>query len=164
VKAESSRLKAVPAIVKWFRRGMLGRQVVCCVVWIILYESTGDHGAQPLADVTFVQSSGAGAIWSVVDGGKLLMTSNSPVRWPIDVMSAGAPSLKNKAGETPEKLLTAYTFMGFWDEGSGHPENALKHYKEALESFLNDWLEYDFARERIKKLKKAIAADKKPSN
>jgi hypothetical protein len=41
-------------------------------------------------------------------------------------------SLKNKAGETPEKLLTAYTFMGFWDEGSGYPENALKHYKEVI--------------------------------
>ena len=71
-------------------------------------------------------------------------------------------SLKEKAGETPEKLLTAYTLMGFWDEGSGRPENALKHYKEALESFLDDWLEYDFARERIKKLKKAAAAEKKP--
>jgi hypothetical protein len=71
-------------------------------------------------------------------------------------------ALKNKAGETPEKLLTAYTLMGFWDEGSGRPENALKHYKEALESFLDDWLEYDFARERIIKLKKEVAAEKKP--
>jgi len=66
-----------------------------------------------------------------------------------------------KAGETPEKLLTAYTLMGFWDEGSGRPENALKHYKEALGSFLDDWLEYDFAKERIKKLKKSAAAEKK---
>jgi len=41
-------------------------------------------------------------------------------------------SLKEMAGETPEKLLTAYTLMGFWDEGSKRPENALKHYKEAL--------------------------------
>jgi S1-C subfamily serine protease len=71
-------------------------------------------------------------------------------------------SLKKKAGESPEKLLTAYTFMGFWDEGAGRSEAALKRYKEALESFLDDWLEYDFARERIKKLKKAAAAEKKP--
>ena len=71
-------------------------------------------------------------------------------------------SLKKKAGESPEKLLTAYTFMGFWDEGSGRSEAALKRYKEALESFLDDWLEYDFARERIKKIKKTIAAEKKP--
>jgi hypothetical protein len=70
--------------------------------------------------------------------------------------------LKEKAGEAPEKLLTDYTLMGFWDEGSGQRENALKHYQEALESFLDDWLEYDFARERIKKLKKAAAAEKKP--
>ena len=61
--------------------------------------------------------------------------------------------LKEKAGQAPEKLVTAYTFMGFWDEGSGKPETAVKHYKEALESFLDDWLEYDFVRERIKRLK-----------
>jgi uncharacterized protein YqiB (DUF1249 family) len=52
--------------------------------------------------------------------------------------------------------------MGVWDEGSGRSEIALKHYKEALESFLDDWLEYDFARERVKKLKKAAAAEKQP--
>jgi len=69
--------------------------------------------------------------------------------------------LKEKAGEIPEKLVTAYTFMGFWDESSGRPEKALKHYKEALESFLDDWLEYDFAKERIRKLKKTTGKDKK---
>ena len=70
-------------------------------------------------------------------------------------------SLKEMAGEASEKLLTAFTFMGFWDEGCGKPENALKHYKEALESFLDDWLEYDFAKDRIKKLKKSAIAAKK---
>jgi S1-C subfamily serine protease len=35
-------------------------------------------------------------------------------------------SLKKKAGESPEKLVTACTFMGFWDEGSGRPQDALK--------------------------------------
>jgi len=69
-------------------------------------------------------------------------------------------TLKKKAGTAPEKLVTAYMFMGFWEEGSGRPEIATKHYKEALESFLDDWLEYDFARERIKKLKKAASDDK----
>jgi len=63
-------------------------------------------------------------------------------------------ALKEKAGESPAKLITAYTVVGFWDEGSGDKKNALKHYKEALESFLDDWLEYDFVRERIKKLKR----------
>lgn len=69
-------------------------------------------------------------------------------------------TLKEKAGEAPEKLVTAYTFMGFWEEGSGRPDIAIKHYKEALESFLDDWLEYDFAREQIKMLKKAASDDK----
>jgi S1-C subfamily serine protease len=63
-------------------------------------------------------------------------------------------ALKDLAGESPERLITAYTIMGFWDEGSGELKKATRHYKEAMGSFLDDWLEYDFARERIKKLKK----------
>jgi S1-C subfamily serine protease len=63
-------------------------------------------------------------------------------------------ALKDMAGESPERLVTAYTIMGFWDEGSGEKKKAARHYKEAMGSFLDDWLEYDFARERIKKLKK----------
>ena len=63
-------------------------------------------------------------------------------------------ALKDLAGESPERLITAYTIMGFWDEGSGEPKKAARHYKEAMGSFLDDWLEYDFARERIKRLRK----------
>ncbi len=63
-------------------------------------------------------------------------------------------ALKDLAGESPERLITAYTMMGFWDEGAGEDKKAARHYKEAMGSFLDDWLEYDFARERIKKLKK----------
>ena len=99
---------------------------------------------------------------------KILETYGSRIRmpWFLDIHDflmgkQTEKSLKEKAGEAPEKLVTAYTFMGFWDEGSGRPEEALKHYKEALESFLDDWLEYDFARERIKKLKKSAGTDKK---
>jgi len=70
-------------------------------------------------------------------------------------------SLKHIAGETPEKLVTAYTFMGFGDEGCGRPEDAFKHYKQAPEPFPDDWLECNFSRERIKRIKKAASADKK---
>lgn len=63
-------------------------------------------------------------------------------------------ALKDLAGESPERLITAYTIMGFWNEGAGDEKMAVRHYKEAMGSFLDDWLEYDFARERIKKLKK----------
>ena len=63
-------------------------------------------------------------------------------------------ALKDLAGESPERLITAYTIMGFWNEGAGEEKMAARHYKEAMGSFLDDWLEYDFARERIKKLKK----------
>ena len=62
-------------------------------------------------------------------------------------------ALKDMAGESPERLITAYTIMGFWDEGAGEGKKAARHYKEAIGSFLDDWLEYDFARERIRKLK-----------
>jgi S1-C subfamily serine protease len=63
-------------------------------------------------------------------------------------------ALKDMAGESPERLITAYTIMGFWDEGAGQGKKAARHYKEAIGSFLDDWLEYDFARQRIQSLKK----------
>jgi S1-C subfamily serine protease len=63
-------------------------------------------------------------------------------------------SLKEEAGESPEKLITAHTALGFWAEGSGEKEKAVEHYRVALESLLDTWLEFDFARERIKSLRK----------
>ena len=63
-------------------------------------------------------------------------------------------SLKKAAGESPEKLVTAYTALGFWAEGSREKEKAIEHYKVALESLMDDWLEFDFARERIKSLRR----------
>jgi tetratricopeptide (TPR) repeat protein len=62
-------------------------------------------------------------------------------------------SLKEKAGQNPENLLTAHTTLGFWAEGSGDKKKAIKHYKVALESFLDTWLEYDFAKDRMNKSK-----------
>jgi len=63
-------------------------------------------------------------------------------------------TLRENAGESPEKFITAYTIMGLWEEGSGDTQKASKNYKEALVSFLDDWLEYDLAKERIKVLKR----------
>ena len=62
-------------------------------------------------------------------------------------------SLETEAGESPEKLITAYTALGFWSEGSGDKKKAMGYYKEALESFLDTWLEYDFVKERFSRLK-----------
>ena len=38
-------------------------------------------------------------------------------------------------------------------EGAGLRDVALKHYKEALGSYMDDWFEYEFALERIRRLK-----------
>jgi len=62
-------------------------------------------------------------------------------------------SIVQKAGESPEYLITAHCALGFWAEGSGDNKKALKHYKEALGSYMDDWIEYEFTMERIKKLK-----------
>ena len=62
--------------------------------------------------------------------------------------------LKKQAGESPENLITSSTALGFWSEGSGDKDKALRYYKEALGTFLDNWLEYDFAKERIIRLKK----------
>jgi S1-C subfamily serine protease len=65
-----------------------------------------------------------------------------------------ADVLKKQAGESPENLITSNTHLGFWAEGNRDQSKAIKYYKEALESFLDTWLEYDFVQERLKKLKK----------
>jgi tetratricopeptide (TPR) repeat protein len=62
-------------------------------------------------------------------------------------------SLLQEAGGSPENLITAHTALGLWSEGSGDKNKAIKHYREALGSFLDTWLEYDFAKERLKRLK-----------
>jgi S1-C subfamily serine protease len=63
-------------------------------------------------------------------------------------------SLSDRAGETPENLVTWHTALGFWAEGSGDRKKAIKHYKEALGSYMDTRIEYDFAKERIKKLRR----------
>jgi S1-C subfamily serine protease len=63
--------------------------------------------------------------------------------------------IKKQSSENPENLITASTALGFWSEGSSEKERAIRYYKEALGSFLDTWFEYDFAKERIKRLKKA---------
>jgi len=63
--------------------------------------------------------------------------------------------IRKQAGEVPENVITAFTVMGFWAEGSKDKTKALRFYQETLGSFLDDWLEYDFARERIKRLRQS---------
>jgi hypothetical protein len=63
--------------------------------------------------------------------------------------------IRKQTGEVPENARTAFTAMGFWAEGSKDKTKALRFYQETLGSFLDDWLEYDFARERIKRLRES---------
>jgi S1-C subfamily serine protease len=64
-------------------------------------------------------------------------------------------ALRQQAGEIPENILTAFTAAGFWAEGSKDKKNAMRFYRDALGSLLDHWIEYDFVRERIKRLKRA---------
>ncbi len=61
-------------------------------------------------------------------------------------------SLAEKAGQQPAYLLTGHTALGLWMEGKNDTKQALRHYKEALGSYRDDRMEYQFAGERIKKL------------
>jgi len=63
-------------------------------------------------------------------------------------------SLLGETGGHPENLLTAHAAMGFWAEGSGDREKALRHYKEVLGSYMDERIEFDFAIARIQRLKK----------
>jgi tetratricopeptide (TPR) repeat protein len=62
--------------------------------------------------------------------------------------------LADRAGENPEYLLTAYTALGFWAEANGTQKKALNYYREALSTYMDEWRLYEFAWERIKKIRK----------
>ena len=62
-------------------------------------------------------------------------------------------SLLEKAAESPEYTLTAYTALGFWAEGAGDRDKAISYYKEALGSYMDNMSEYEFALQRIKMLR-----------
>jgi tetratricopeptide (TPR) repeat protein len=63
-------------------------------------------------------------------------------------------SLKKEAGKSPENLITLHAALGFWAEGCEDKERAIEHYKEALESLMDTWIEFDFAKERIRSLRR----------
>jgi lipoprotein NlpI len=64
-------------------------------------------------------------------------------------------ALRQQAGDNPESILTAFTAAGFWAEGSKDKKNAMRFYREAIGSLLDNWIEYGFVQERIKRLKRA---------
>jgi hypothetical protein len=64
-------------------------------------------------------------------------------------------SLAEKAGESPVYLITGHTALGFWAEGSGDKAKAVEHYKEALGSYRDDMVEFEFATERVRALKQS---------
>ncbi len=66
-------------------------------------------------------------------------------------------SLTEKAGQQPAYLLTGHAALGLWAEGRDDVKQALRHYKEALGSYRDDRIEYQFAGERIKKLQEVTA-------
>jgi lipoprotein NlpI len=63
-------------------------------------------------------------------------------------------SLREKAGAYPENLLTLYMHLGLWAEGLGDREKAIRYYKQALESYMDNRIEYAFAIVRVNQLKK----------
>lgn len=59
-----------------------------------------------------------------------------------------------EAAQSPEKLLTLYLALGAWAEGSSEKKKASEEYKEVMASFLDGWVQFDFARERLKALRR----------
>ena len=62
-------------------------------------------------------------------------------------------ALIKKAEARPEDLITAHTALGFQAEANGNTAKATKHYKEALSSYLGDWIEFDFSHANLLRLK-----------
>lgn len=64
-------------------------------------------------------------------------------------------ALEAEASGSPDKLLTCQVMLGLKAEGEKNPALAQQHYALAFESFLPNWLEYMFAKERLKTLRTA---------
>ena len=62
-------------------------------------------------------------------------------------------ALMEKAGTNPENILTAYTALGFQAESQGEKDRAIRHYREALGSYLDNWIEYNLALQRYIRLR-----------
>jgi S1-C subfamily serine protease len=65
-------------------------------------------------------------------------------------------TLGDESLSRPEDVLTLYSAAGFWAEGRGENEKAVVYYKKALESFLDAWVEFDFVKERINRLRRIL--------
>ena len=61
----------------------------------------------------------------------------------------------DRAGDSPENLLTGHAALGLWAEGSGDTTGAIRHYREALGSYMDQRIEYDFAMARVKRLRQS---------
>jgi hypothetical protein len=64
-------------------------------------------------------------------------------------------SLRQLLGDGPEVTLVASAAAGFWAEGGKDRKNAMRFYRDALGTFLDNWIEYDFVRERVRQLKRS---------
>ena len=53
-------------------------------------------------------------------------------------------------------LLTGHAALGLWAEGQGDRIAAIKHYREALGSYMDHRIEYDFAMARLKRLRREV--------
>ena len=52
-------------------------------------------------------------------------------------------------------MLTGHTALGLWAEGRDDVPGAIRHYREALGSYMDYRIEYDFALARVKHLRQA---------
>ncbi len=63
-------------------------------------------------------------------------------------------ALMETASKNPQNILTAYTALGFRAEAKGEHNLAIRHYREALGSYLDNWIEYNLALRRYIALRK----------
>jgi len=82
-------------------------------------------------------------------------TQTTWYRQICETLSRARPvdDLIEKGGTVPEKVLTAAAYLGLQAEAEGNVDQAIKYYREALGSYRDSWIEFEFARHRYVRLR-----------
>lgn len=131
--------------------GLLRAQLLCIMEQ---KNSLGEEGkGLPIIDLPTPQNKKTTAVNELKN---YVLKTNDPWHKHIASVLLGEHSgtaIPDKEPQTPERSLTLAVALGFQAEADGNIPGAIKQYINAIESHLDNWPEYEFAKTRIKILR-----------